>query len=69
MNTMDIKKDTFKEKLLKRCDELDFAMLAKDVESFLMQPQQSQRVTDFNTFIRKQLAANTSGIDKRGEVL
>ena len=52
--TMAIKKDTFIEKLLKRCDELDYSALTKDVEPFLMQPEQAQRVADFRSFIRKQ---------------
>lgn len=46
----------FVKKLLARCEELDFSFLAKDVEPFLMYPEQSARVIDFKGFIANKLA-------------
>lgn len=53
--TLGVKKKEFIKKLIDRCEELDFAYLAKDVEPFLMDPHQSLRVIDFKNFIKKQL--------------
>lgn len=43
------------EKLFERCEQLDFPSLAKDVEPFLMYPEQSARVVTFKNFIREKL--------------
>lgn len=50
-----ISKVKFIKKVLARCEEVDFSFLAKDVEPFLMYPEQAARVTDFKDFIKKQL--------------
>lgn len=42
-----------KQKLLLRCKELDFKKLAKDVERFLFNPNDSQRITLFKDFIKQ----------------
>jgi predicted nucleotidyltransferase component of viral defense system len=53
--TTDMSKAAFAEKLFERCERLDFSLLAKDVEPFLMHPEQSVRVTDFKRFIRNKI--------------
>jgi predicted nucleotidyltransferase component of viral defense system len=53
--TLAVTKDEFVSKLLDRCEMLDFAVLAKDVEPFLIQPDQAARVFNFKEFIKKQL--------------
>lgn len=53
---MEMSKAEFIEKLLVRCEGLDFSFLAKDVEPFLMYPEQSVRVTGFKKFITDKLA-------------
>ena len=53
--TLSIGKDEFIEKILARCEDLDFAYLAKDVEPFLIKPEQSARVINFKEFIKKEL--------------
>jgi len=55
---LSLSKNEFIEKLLARCEELDFAYLAKDVESFLIESDQSSRVIGFEEFIKKQLIKN-----------
>lgn len=40
------------EALIDRCQSLDFSRLAKDVEPFLMNVEQSRRVKNFYEFIR-----------------
>jgi len=52
---LSITKETFIQKLLERCENLDYAFLAKDVEPFLIDPAQSDRVVHFKEFIQKQL--------------
>jgi predicted nucleotidyltransferase component of viral defense system len=52
---MGISKAEFIERIFARCEELDFSFLAKDVESFLMYPEQSARVVDFKKFIKERL--------------
>ncbi len=54
--TLSMSKNEFIEKLLARCEELDFAYMAKDVEPFLIEPDQSSRVIEFKEFIKKQMA-------------
>lgn len=53
--TLGISKDEFIKKLLARCEKLDFSFLAKDVEPFLIEVEQSARVSGFKEFIKKQL--------------
>lgn len=53
--TLKMTKEEFIEKLLQKCNELDFNYLAKDVEPFLMDSQQVIRVVDFKNFIKKEL--------------
>ncbi len=52
---MEMSKAQFVEKLFARCEELDFSFLAKDVEPFLMYPEQSARVIGFKKFITDKL--------------
>jgi hypothetical protein len=52
---MEMSKAQFVEKFLARCEELDFSFLAKDVEPFLMYPEQSARVIGFKKFITDKL--------------
>ncbi len=52
---MEMSKEEFIKKIFSRCAELDFSFLAKDVEPFLMNPEQKIRVTHFQTFIKQQL--------------
>jgi predicted nucleotidyltransferase component of viral defense system len=51
--TLSMTKDEFISKIILRCKTLDFAALAKDVEPFLIQPDQSERVVNFEEFIKK----------------
>ncbi|PIR73471.1 MAG: hypothetical protein COU40_01900 [Candidatus Moranbacteria bacterium CG10_big_fil_rev_8_21_14_0_10_35_21] len=53
--TLSITQDEFAEKIIARCEKLDFAYLAKDVDPFLIYPEQSVRVLNFKEFIKKQL--------------
>lgn len=53
---MGMDKSEFIEKIFARCEELDFSLLAKDVEPFLMYPEQSVRVVDFKKFITDKLS-------------
>lgn len=55
--TLSISKKEFVEKLIKRSEGLDFSSLAKDVEPFLMQADQAERVLGFLEFIKKRLQA------------
>ena len=41
----------FRQKFLDRCEGLDFALLAKDVEPFLLSPEQVTRVSGFREWI------------------
>ena len=45
--------EEFKQKLTKRCDTLNFRDLAKDVEPFLIDPSQKERVTEPSPYWRK----------------
>jgi len=45
----------FSKHILKRSEELDFNKLAKDVEPFLLKPEQSIRVSGFLKFIKQKL--------------
>jgi len=46
----------FKQKLMQRCATLNFRDLAKDVEPFLIDSSQKERVTDFPQFLADQFA-------------
>ena len=46
-------KNEFIEKILSRCGALDFSYLAKDVEPFLIEKAQIDRVANFREFIEK----------------
>ncbi len=48
---MGISREEFVANLLAKCDALDFKSLAKDVEPFLMNPEQISRVLGFREFI------------------
>jgi len=48
-------KSEFAERFLEKCKSFDFKYLAKDVEPFLIQPDQSRRVLEFEKFIRGEL--------------
>ena len=50
-----LERDDFVAKFLLRCAELDFDALAKDVEPFLMDVKQANRVTRFLPFIQAEL--------------
>ncbi|MFZ2969755.1 MAG: nucleotidyl transferase AbiEii/AbiGii toxin family protein [Minisyncoccia bacterium] len=50
-----VRKDIFVKRLFQKCEKLDFIGLAKDVEPFLIRPEQSQRVVDFRNFIKQKL--------------
>ncbi len=54
-NELRMNKEVFAEKLLKKCDSLDFSRLAKDIEPFLENPDQAQRVIGFKDFINQKL--------------
>ncbi|MFO7807709.1 MAG: nucleotidyl transferase AbiEii/AbiGii toxin family protein [Candidatus Moraniibacteriota bacterium] len=51
-NYLQTDRKTFIQDLLKRCKEMDYSFLAKDVEPFLIDPSQSERVLDFYDFIK-----------------
>ncbi len=53
-----IKKTDFQSKIVKKCEELDFNRLAKDIEPFLINPEQSERVVDFPNFIKEKFSRN-----------
>lgn len=53
--TLSLPREEFAKRLIIRCDGLDFGSLAKDVEPFLIRPEQSARVLGFKEFIKKQL--------------
>jgi predicted nucleotidyltransferase component of viral defense system len=50
-----ISKEEFGNKLTRRCYELNFEYLARDVEPFLIEPKQLERVLDFKNFIQKEM--------------
>jgi len=50
-----LQKDEFSKKILDICRGLNFKNLSKDVEPFLIQPEQIKRVEDFNSFIKNKL--------------
>ncbi len=50
-----LQKNEFSKKILDICRKLDFKILSKDVEPFLIQPEQIKRVKDFNNFIKTKL--------------
>jgi len=54
-NESQLEKKVFMEKLLYKCDSLDFSKLAKDIEPFLEKPDQAQRVIGFRDFIKQKL--------------
>lgn len=54
-NELRIEKEMFAEKLLEKCDSLNFLKLAKDIEPFLEKPDQAQRVIGFRDFIKQKL--------------
>lgn len=54
--TLSLTKSEFIKKLLLRCDELNFSILAEDVKPFLIDYDQINRVVNFNDFIKKQLS-------------
>ncbi len=47
-----IKEKELFQKLFEKCEKLDFKDLAKDVEPFLINPEQAERVADFLSFIK-----------------
>lgn len=52
---LSLTKNEIPEKIIERCENLDFAYLAKDVEPFLIYPEQSVRVLNFKEFIKSVL--------------
>ncbi|MBU4056445.1 nucleotidyl transferase AbiEii/AbiGii toxin family protein [Patescibacteria group bacterium] len=54
-NELRMEEKKFAEKLLEKCDSLDFSKLAKDIEPFLEKPDQEQRVIGFRDFIIQKL--------------
>jgi len=48
-----VDKETFLHNILSRCEKLDFSALARDVEPFLVDTDQSVRVKNFLNFARK----------------
>jgi hypothetical protein len=50
-----INRKEFAQAIFERCEQLDFKILAKDVEPFLIKPDQIARVETFLEFIRKKL--------------
>lgn len=52
---LSMSRDEFVKKLIARCEKLDFKVLAKDVEPFLIQPDQIDRVVGFEEFIKSKL--------------
>jgi len=55
--TLSITKSEFIKKILSRCATLDFSYLARDVEPFLLDSEQSNRVINFKEFIEKKFQA------------
>jgi predicted nucleotidyltransferase component of viral defense system len=53
--TTKMDRTAFIQKVFDRCDQLDFHKLAKDVEPFLLRPEQVTRVSGFREFIYKTL--------------
>ena len=53
--TVSMNKKTILERIIARCSTLDFKALAKDVEPFLIQPDQSARVETFLEFIKSKV--------------
>lgn len=53
--TLKIKKKNFIDKVLKRCKQFNFKHLAQDLEPFLINPEQKERVIKFNSFIKERL--------------
>jgi hypothetical protein len=53
--TTGMNKFEFIEKIIDRCNRLDFSFLAKDVEPFLIYSEQSERVLNFKNFIQTKL--------------
>ncbi len=53
--TLGMSKEKFGQAILDRCAELDFKALAKDVEPFLIKPDQITRVETFLEFIKSKL--------------
>jgi len=49
---LEIRDNELKDKLLQKCNELDFIYLAKDVETFLFVPDDSKRVLYFYDYIK-----------------
>ncbi|MFZ2970413.1 MAG: nucleotidyl transferase AbiEii/AbiGii toxin family protein [Minisyncoccia bacterium] len=54
-NELRTEKKEFGEKLFKKCEKLNFMQLAKEVEPFLIKPDQIRRVVDFKGFIKQKL--------------
>jgi predicted nucleotidyltransferase component of viral defense system len=54
---LEMDRRSFAKEFLKKCEKLDYNFLAKDVEPFLIDPNQKERILDFYNFIEKQLSA------------
>jgi predicted nucleotidyltransferase component of viral defense system len=54
---LEMDRKSFAKEFLKKCKKLDYNFLAKDVEPFLIDPNQKERILDFYNFIEKQLKA------------
>lgn len=52
-NFLKMDRKNFMEKLVNRCEGLDYDFLARDVEPYLIDPSQTERVTDFYDFIQR----------------
>jgi predicted nucleotidyltransferase component of viral defense system len=52
-NFLKMDRKNFMEKLVNRCEGLDYDFLARDVEPYLIDPSQAERVTDFYDFIQR----------------
>ena len=53
--TLNLDRHRFTQAIFERCEQLDFKILAKDVEPFLIKPDQIARVLTFPEFIRTKL--------------
>lgn len=53
-----MKEGAFFQELVKRCEQLDYVWLARDVEPFLIDRQQSRRILGFLDFIKEKAAEN-----------
>jgi len=53
--TLNLDRHRFAQAIFERCEQLDFKILAKDVEPFLIKPDQIARVLTFPEFIRTKL--------------